>query len=353
MDERHPPQVGGGDVAGEVADHPAAEGEHRVAALGPLPGEPGVELGGDRELLRALARGDDVGGAGDAGLVEHLRHAPAVEPYDLRVGDDEHAPAEAEHPEPVGEPLELPGPHPHRVALAHGVDDGGRRPRRRLRAEAVAPALVGERLRRALRPQHEDPRGGLGRGERLHRDPGVGVRVEGAPLLLELEEAPLDVPREQGALARAGGLPQAIGDHPRRRVEVAEEAVLAEGAARAGGEEGPPAGRDHRRGAARRLHDDALLDAAEGGLAAGDDELGRRPPLALGDEIVGVQERPAEALGEHGADRGLPDPREADQDQLSRGVHSAGSSVSCWPACSPGRGPSPGRRGPTLSLKAS
>jgi hypothetical protein len=66
-----------------------------------------------------------------------------------------------------------------------------------------------------------------------------------------------------------------------------------------------------------RLGDHARLDLTKRGLATSGDQLGRRLPCAVAHQVVGIEQRPAEARRQFGADGRLADAAQPDQHQLS------------------------------------
>ena len=75
LHQRHAAQVGRGDEAGEVADHPAAERDDRLAALGALARQPGIEFARAGQRLALLAVRDGRGGDTPAGCLPAPRAA--------------------------------------------------------------------------------------------------------------------------------------------------------------------------------------------------------------------------------------------------------------------------------------
>ena len=111
VDERDAAQVGRRREAGHVADHAAAEGDHRRRAVGAGADQRVVDAGDGRELLEPLAVGHE-----DRLLDrDRARQLRAVQPPDQRARDDEAPRGRADRVERRAEAVE------DATANRHGV----------------------------------------------------------------------------------------------------------------------------------------------------------------------------------------------------------------------------------------
>ena len=121
--DREPPHVGGGDEAGQIADHAPTQGHHHVGPVRLLGGELPVQGVGHLERLGlfSLRHRDVDGDEGDAG--ERGRERLEVRRRHGLVGDHEGLLGARDRGQVAVRLLQDPGPHDHLV-LAPGDGDG-------------------------------------------------------------------------------------------------------------------------------------------------------------------------------------------------------------------------------------
>ena len=321
VDEGDTAQGSGGCEPAQVGDDAAAEADEEVAAFDALAQEPVVDGGDSREGLVLLAGGDGHALGAEASGTERVEGSGGEEGTGSGVGEQEGAAGEPDGFAKRAEVGEGAFAHDDGVARARGAHGGG---------NAGDPSVRGGV---GLVPEAQDFVADLRGSKVVDVDRGVGAGVVGAASFQKRLETFAGVAGEEGAglvgwLAGetfggdggADGEPhgEAVGKHP--------AACIVRGSAAAGGN-------DHA-GGAGGASKGSTLELAKLGFTLLAEDGGNRTASPFLDEGVGIDEGPAEAVGEEASNAGLAAPGEADEEDVVRhGVQpewARGPSVRRW-----------------------
>ncbi len=333
VDQGEAADVSGGDVARQVSDHAAAQGHHRVAALRPPPDEPVVDGGGRVQRLADLARRNGVGGDGDIGLGQSGLDLPAVAGEDGLIADDVGLGGEVGLPQAQAEVEQSVPVHVHRIGGRGGAHHAGgarggrvaRSGRHRRANEGLEAVRVGQGRCGVATPGANHLLGDEIECQAVGVDGMVGQGIEGLTPALQLSDTGDGVWASQEwaiqGLVGLSALAETAQDRLRARLQTDDEAAVGQEAAVVRAEDGAAADGDDGPLAGAGLADGGRLQFAEAGLAVLLEDVGDRFAGGLLDEGVGVNDLPAQSLGDDGGDEGLAGAGEAGEDDAEGAFH--------------------------------